>query len=305
MAPPENMSSEKKSKIARIKYYQKLKLEKGMRKLARREKRKKDREELGEEAVPKEIPKTLDNMRAPDDTFVSDDDEEVEMDEGDDEYQEYETGVDPKLLITTCPDPCRRTREFCQELLFLFPNSEYFMRKGYRVKQITQYAVNKGYTDIMIIGDSGGGSGKRPYSMILSHLPQGPTHWYRLSSVQFQSELDSPAERTEHYPELVLKGFQTRLGKRISRQFQCMFPKLKDDAGRAVTTFFNHRDFIFVRSHRYIFDSMDKVRLQHMGPHFTMRIRSVQSGLFDPRYGEYEWFRKKKEMDKCRRKFHL
>ena len=141
--------------------------------------------------------------------------------------------------------------------------------------------------------------------MILSHLPQGPTHWYRLSSVQFHSEMESPAERTEHYPRLVLKGFQTRLGKRISRQYKCMFPQLKDDSGRGVATFFNHRDFIFVRSHRYVFDSMEKVRLQEMGPSFTMRLRSVQSGLFDPRYGEYEWFRKKKEMDKCRRKFHL
>ena len=162
MQPPENMSSEKGSKIARIKYYQKLKLEKGMRKLARREKRQKDREEMGEAAVPKEIPKTLDNMRAPDDTFVSDDDEEVEADEADDEYLEYVTGVEPRLLITTCPDPCKRTREFCQELLFLFPNSEYFKRRGYRIKQITQYAVNKGYTDIMVIGDGGGGSNKKP-----------------------------------------------------------------------------------------------------------------------------------------------
>eukprot|EP01059_Diplonema_ambulator_P006415 TRINITY_DN16129_c2_g1_i1.p1 TRINITY_DN16129_c2_g1~~TRINITY_DN16129_c2_g1_i1.p1 ORF type:complete len:342 (+),score=99.40 TRINITY_DN16129_c2_g1_i1:120-1145(+) len=305
-ANQENFSGDQRSKIARIKYYQKYKLEKNVRKLARREKRKREREEHGEDAVPKQVPKTTDNMREADDTFVLSSDEEIEADEADDEYLEYyKDDVEPRLMITTQKDPCFRTRKFVQELLTLFPNSETFERRSYTMKQITQYCVNRGYTDIMVVGDSGGGSKKRPYSMIISHLPQGPTHWYRVSSVVMHDELDEPAERSEHYPRLNLKGFTTRLGKRVQRQLQAMYPKTPDDKGRAVTTFHNHRDFIFVRAHRYIYEGDDDVRLQELGPRFTLRMRSLQAGLFDPQYGEYEWFRKKKEMDKSRRKFHL
>eukprot|EP01064_Diplonema_japonicum_P005064 TRINITY_DN1336_c1_g1_i1.p1 TRINITY_DN1336_c1_g1~~TRINITY_DN1336_c1_g1_i1.p1 ORF type:complete len:348 (+),score=54.04 TRINITY_DN1336_c1_g1_i1:36-1046(+) len=300
-----NFSGDQKSKIARIKYYQKYKLEKNVRKLARREKRKKEREEHGDAAVPVQVPRTTDNMREADDTFVVSSDEEIEADEADDEYQEYyKDDVEPNIMITTQKDPCPRTRRFVEELVALLPNSESFERRGYTIRQITQYCVNRGYTDIMIVGDSGGGSKRKPYSMIMTHLPQGPTHWYRISSVVMHDELDEPAQRSEHHPRLLLKGFTTRLGKRISRQFQALFPREQDDKGRAVTTFHNHRDFIFVRSHRYLFQG-EEVRLQEMGPRFTLRLRSLQAGLFDPTHGEYEWFRKKKEMDKSRTRFHL
>ena len=72
-----------------------------------------------------------------------------------------------------------------------------------------------------------------------------------------------------------------------------------------MATFHNHRDFIFVRAFRYMYESTEAVRMQEIGPRFTLRLRSLQAGLFNPRFGEYEWFRKKKEMDKSRRRFHL
>eukprot|EP01063_Lacrimia_lanifica_P024414 TRINITY_DN32328_c0_g1_i1.p1 TRINITY_DN32328_c0_g1~~TRINITY_DN32328_c0_g1_i1.p1 ORF type:complete len:342 (+),score=144.73 TRINITY_DN32328_c0_g1_i1:43-1068(+) len=307
IAPPvDNVSGDLKSKQQRERYYAKYKLDRAVRKLARRERRKKEREEHGEDALPKEQPRTIDNMREADDTFVAGSDEEVVADELDDEYAEfYHDGVETKILLTTCTDPCLRTRGFINELLTLIPHSEYFERRGYEIKKITQYAVNRGYTDIMIVGDSGGGCKKKPYSMIITHLPQGPTHWYRISSVVFHKEIEDAAPRTEHYPELILKGFTTRLGRRVARQFRAMYPLSKDDKGRAVTTYHNHRDFIFVRSHRYCYDGTDAVRLQELGPRFTLRLRSLQAGLFNPQFGEYEWFRKKKEMDKSKKKFHL
>eukprot|EP00659_Diplonema_papillatum_P010395 gene10395-16011_t len=226
----ENKSADKSSKRNRIRYYQKFKLERAMRKQARREKRKKERVELGEAAAPKLVPKTIDNMREGDDTFVQSSDEEVAADEADDEYYEYyNADVEPLILITTGTSPCPRTRSFIPDLLSLFPNSQYFPRQAYTVKQITQYAVNRGFTDVMIVGDSGGGQKQRPYSLIVTHLPQGPSHWYRISSVVLHDEIKGAAERSEHYPQLILKGFGTRLGKRIRRQLDSMFPQVKDD----------------------------------------------------------------------------
>eukprot|EP01062_Namystynia_karyoxenos_P074175 TRINITY_DN71019_c0_g1_i1.p2 TRINITY_DN71019_c0_g1~~TRINITY_DN71019_c0_g1_i1.p2 ORF type:complete len:389 (+),score=166.16 TRINITY_DN71019_c0_g1_i1:78-1169(+) len=306
LAPAPNVSGSKRNKMARSRYYEQFKMERAVRKMARQERRKRIEAELGPDAPPKPVPKTIDNMRPVEDTFMSSGDEEMAADEADDEFAEfYQEGVEPRLLITTQVDSCWRTRAFCQELLSLFPNSEYFHRQKYTVRQVTQYAVNRGYTDMLVIGDSGGGQKQRPYLLVLQHLPQGPTSVFRISSVRFHAELKDTAPRSEHYPELILKNFTTRLGRRLKRQFEALFPQQRDYRGRAVATFQNHRDFIFVRLHRYIFDGTDKVRIQEMGPRFTLRLRSLQAGLFDPALGDYEWFRKKREMDRERRRFHL
>lgn len=76
--------------------------------------------------------------------------------------------------------------------------------------------------------------------------------------------------------------------------------------GRRVCTFHNQRDFIFFRQHRYIFaDEGKKVRLQELGPRFTLKLKWVLAGTFDTKEGEYEWFHKRHMMETSRRKFNL
>ena len=43
---------------------------------------------------------------------------------------------------------------------------------------------------------------------------------------------------------------------------------------------------------RYIFKNTKKVGLQELGPRFTLKLRSLQFGAFDPKFGEYEWIHK-------------
>ena len=134
---------------------------------------------------------------------------------------------------------------------------------------------------------------KQPFQLIISHLPEGPTATFRISNFLAHKDLKDPAERTEHYPELIFKNFDTRLGRRISRLLECLFPATRDYEGRAVATFHNQRDYIFLRVHRYIFDGTKEVRIQEMGPRFTLRLLTLQSGTFDRQFGEFEWYRKK------------
>ena len=348
IAPPVEQldeSRKKRNKEARVRSFQKLKLEKAVRKLARREKRKSLREEHGEAAVPKLIPKTTDNMREGDDTMVHSDDEEVGLDEQDDEYFErYHDDVEPNILLTTQIDPCPRTRKFMDELLAMIPNSEFFERRGYAVKQITQFAVNRGYTDIIIVGDSGGGQKRFPcmhtaFMFYTSFLPTRCNTQHRLDDhdpsppgshplvPHLQREVPQRTRGRRRAVDSLPRAYHEGLLKPIGKACREAVPghvpagggregygaclhththaHTHAHTGRGVITFHNHRDFIFVRSHRYLYESTESVRLQELGPRFTLRLRSLQAGLFNPRYGEYEWFRKKKEMDKNRRRFHL
>lgn len=259
-------------------------------KRARREAREKERRQLKEKAPAKPIPKTKERLRVADITIVERNDPEIEKDEGDDEFSKFfQTKANPKVLITTGEHPCFRTKQMVKEILWLFPNAIYRPRKSYTLKEITQFCINREFTDLLVVTDRL----KEPHNLIVSHLPEGPTATFRVSNFLTHDQLNDPAPRTAHYPELIFKNFDTRLGRRISRMLECLFPATRDYAGRAVATFHNQRDYIFLRTHRYIFDSLEEVRLQEMGPRFTLRLLSLQSGTFDRQFGEYEWFRKK------------
>ena len=49
--------------------------------------------------------------------------------------------------------------------------------------------------------------------------------------------------------------------------------------------------FLHVRL-RYIFKNQKKAGLQELGPRFTLKLRSLQRGTFDSKFGEYEWIHK-------------
>jgi ribosome production factor 1 len=136
--------------------------------------------------------------------------------------------------------------------------------------------------------------------------------------------------------------------------FAALFPQQPEFLGRQVVTFHNQRDFIFFRQHRYakppsslwvvrvvlnarvlcchgyryIFKDGKRVGLQEIGPRFTLKLRSLQKGTFDSKFGEFEfvhnvcrpcWLRapgleahplspvhpQRKQMEKSRRKFLL
>ena len=79
-----------------------------------------------------------------------------------------------------------------------------------------------------------------------------------------------------------------------------------DLVGRRVCTFHNQRDFIFFRQHRYIFENEGKkVRLQELGPRFTLKLKWLMAGTFNRKEGDYEWMLKRHEMEASKRKFQL
>jgi len=127
-------------------------------------------------------------------------------------------------------------------------------------------------------------------SLIISHLPKGPTATFRITNVVLNKEIHHHANPTHHLPEIILNNFDTRLGHRIGRMLAALFPQRPEFIGRRVITLHNQRDFIFFRHHRYIFDEEGaKANLQEIGPRFTIKLMSLQHGTFDTSSGEYEY----------------
>ncbi|CAK5084512.1 unnamed protein product [Meloidogyne enterolobii] len=147
---------------------------------------------------------------------------------------------------------------------------------------------------------------KRPNGIALIHLPEGPTAYFKINSLKYTKEIKDAGESTDHYPEIILNNFRTRVGKTISRMFECLFPQKPDFIGRRVITLHNQRDYVFFRHHRYEFKKEGtKAALHELGPRITLRLKWLQKGAYDTRSGEYEWVLKRHEMEKSRRKFIL
>ncbi|KAK8802152.1 hypothetical protein WA158_006546 [Blastocystis sp. Blastoise] len=267
----------------------------------RRQQREEERKTLGDAAPPKPVPTTQEDHREYDDTVVLKNDDEVYGDEAQDEFEcYYNHSKVPKVMITTRPRPSRQLFFFLSELQSLIPNSFVYKRGEFHVREICDMAASKGFTHLIVVNETN----KKVHSLLLCHLPEGPTALFKISSFIPHEDISNVGAVTNHQPELILNNFTTRLGRRVGRMLGSLFPHDPQFEGRRVITFHNQRDFIFVRQHRYMFESREKGRLQELGPRFTLKPRWIQVGKFNMK-GEYEWKFNHKMIETSRRKWFL
>ena len=250
----------------------------------------------------------MDNTREADETIVTPEDAEVLADETTDEFSDYFLrGKIPNIMVTTRPKPSTKLYDFIKELMTMIPNISYYARRHYNIKEICELASTRGFTHLSVLSEKN----KICNGAIVSHLPSGPTAYFKVSNFVSGKDIAGHGQPTSHVPEILLNNFNTRLGHRVGRFLGSLFPHKPNFKGRQVVTFHNQRDFVFVRHHRYIFDKPDdkgkpsRARLQELGPRFSLKLRWLQAGSFDTKHGEYEWVHKRKKMDSSRRKFHL
>lgn len=325
-AGPLRNPSHIRNKVKRAQVMMKFRKEKKEQKKAAQAKRKREQEEMGDQAPAKLEPQTIDSKREPEITMVSSEgDDEIAADERDDEFAKiFANEETPKLMITTRPFPSGELYHFIRDLMTLIPNSFYYKRGTFDIKEIVQFATNKEFTHLVVLSEKSKicngyvcmvvpmvcilhllTSNAYYNSMLVSRLPEGPTAFFKVSNVKLNEDIKDHAKRTNHQPELILNNFSTRLGHRVGRFLGSLFEHQPEFEGRQVVTFHNQRDFIFVRHHRYVFENEKKARLQEIGPRFTLKMRWLQQGTFDTKFGEYEWIHKQHQLDTSRRKFHL
>ena len=276
-----------KNKQKRQQVVAEMKAAKQKQKTLDRIKKKQIRLEKGDDAVPRGKTKTIENMRVFDETFITEKDDEIEKDDEVDEFADYfKDKTTPKIMMTTSLGPHKRIFEFLKELKAAIPNLFYYERKKFKLKSIIEWAKKRDFTDVMVICEKKG----KPHSMILSHLPNGPTATFKMTGTTLQKEIQHYGNPTEHAPQLILNNFDTRLGYRLGRMIAALFPQRPEFEGKQVVTFHNQRDFIFFRHHRFDFTKDgQRANLQEIGPRFTLKLMAMQHGTFDSLFGKYEF----------------
>ena len=178
-----------------------------------------------------------------------------------------------------------------------------------------EQAKKKGFTDLLLFYEKNGIPRKYTNvatnhhyadSLILSHLPDGPTANFRVSSMKLRSKIfNHGAAPGDSNPELILNNFDTMLGHRIGRMLASLFPQIPNVRARRIITLHNQRDFIFFRQHRYQFnENGTRADLVECGPRFTLKLKSLQLGTLDSKAGEFEFIWKPRD-GVNRKKFSL
>lgn len=193
----------------------------------------------------------------------------------DDEYR-WAGVEDPKIIITTSRDPSSRLKMFVKELRLIFPNSQRMNRGNYEMKQLIHACRANDVTDFIIVHEHRG----VPDSLIICHLPYGPTAYFTMSDVIMRHDIPDIGTMSEQYPHLIFHNFKTTLGERVMSILKYLFPVPKEDSKR-VMTFANHDDYISFRHHTYKKGHGKDVELTEVGPRFQLKLFEIKLGTLD------------------------
>lgn len=167
------------NKVKRNAIYSKYKEQKKRLKKKLKQLKVAEVEALGEEAPAKPVPKTIENTRAKDETQVQENDMEILQDEQDDEFSKYFSNeIQPKIMITTRPKCSKKLFEVISDLMAMIPNTFYYPRANYTIKELVTYASNKNFTHLAVLGEKH----KECNGLLISHLPSGPTAYFKVKA---------------------------------------------------------------------------------------------------------------------------
>uniref|UniRef100_A0A8I3PTT0 IMP U3 small nucleolar ribonucleoprotein 4 n=2 Tax=Canis lupus familiaris TaxID=9615 RepID=A0A8I3PTT0_CANLF len=191
-------------------------------------------------------------------------------DHTDDEYR-WAGVEDPKIMITTSRDPSSRLKMFAKELKLVFPGAQRMNRGRHEVGALVRACKANGVTDLLVVHEHRG----TPVGFIVSHLPFGPTAYFTLCNVVMRHDIPDLGTMSEAKPHLIMHGFSSRLGKRVSDILRYLFPVPKDDSHRVIT-FANQDDYISFRHHVYKKTNHRNVELTEVGPLYMIRLGTLE-----------------------------
>lgn len=188
----------------------------------------------------------------------------------DDEYSNLGQR-EPKVCITTSRDPSSRLKQFAKEVKLCIPNAQAINRGTYRTDELVDACRKADFTDLVVLNETRG----QPDGLVICHLPFGPTAYFTLSSCVLRHDIPECKPASQSYPRLIIDGLNSKVGNRISRILQALYPIPKPDS-RRVITFANNNDFISFRHHMYNKEK-GAINLEEAGPRFEMQPYEVSS----------------------------
>ena len=190
---------------------------------------------------------------------------------------------EPKVCVTTSRDPSSRLKQFSKEIKLCIPNAQAINRGNHRVDELVEACRKADFTDIVVLNETRG----NPDGMVISHLPFGPTAYFTLSNSVLRHDIPECTPSSQAYPHLILDNLNSKIGRRIFKIIQALYPVPKDDT-RRIITYRNENDFISFRHHTYTKEK-GQIALKECGPRFEMQPYEIRLGTLEQEEAEKEW----------------
>ncbi|KAI5181760.1 U3 small nucleolar ribonucleoprotein IMP4 [Nematocida sp. AWRm80] len=214
----------------------------------------------------------------------------------DEKEDEFTSTTIPRPVITTSRDPSNSLVRFTKALKYILPNAEKINRGKQMIKDLVKMAIKNEYTDLIMLNEHKG----VPASMIITHLPHGPTTYFSLHHVN----MEGLEPISTSIPAVVFDNLTTPLGQRLKRILSSLFPPLAPrEKPKRVVSFINREDSILFMQHKTEFTNGIPA-LTPLTPSFSMRLYEIRAGTLDMTYAEKE-FVFRPYMNSTRKKLYL
>ena len=190
-----------------------------------------------------------------------------------------------KLIITTSRCPSISLIRFTKTLVNVFPKSLKINRGIKFFSSLFSCCLIHKASDFIIVYEKRG----TPLSLIISHLPCGPSVFFGLSNVVTQNNSNTIFLFTNS-PHVLLVNLDSPVSKRITKILSLLFPKPNQNSQRIVS-FVGEKNKIIV-SHHWFQTKGTKQRdifLKKLSPSFDMQPYKILLGTIFTKKKKLEW----------------
>lgn len=191
----------------------------------------------------------------------------------------------PRIFLSTSRFPSSSLIKFVKELCLVFPNSKKINRGGKFLPSLVSFCLFNQATDILFLYENRG----KPTTLVLVHLPNGPSIFFGLSNVTFHIKKKINLKKMSS-PHVIIDNLDSDLGKRFGKIFASLFPQPSSKSTRVVT--FSGRGKSIILSHHWFEKegvSNKNLLLHRLGPNFCMHPFKIILGVIGEKEEKIEW----------------
>nr|UXY88310.1 U3 snoRNP protein, IMP4 [Cryptomonas curvata] len=190
-----------------------------------------------------------------------------------------------KIIITTSRNPSSSLLRFTKELKKIFPLSLRVNRGNRFLKSLISFCLTENATDLLLVYENRG----NPSSLIISHLPSGPTVFFRLSNI-IVNKIGKNEHIPRNFPLIVIENLNSPLGKRLSSIIRNLFPTPCTNSKNVVI--FSGK-YNVVSCKNYWFERKGNLKsdilIHQFSPSFDLFPYKITLGILFEKKTEVEW----------------
>jgi rRNA maturation protein Rpf1 len=197
----------------------------------------------------------------------------------------YENPRPIELLVTTCGQNSKTSKEIVSELMRIFPRASYCEKRNLNLCDLM--SLSRRLRNVLLCDGS-----STPKTLVIIHPPLNQTVYFKIFGLKRSDELINRERFESQPPDLILNNFSTSKQKRIGRILASLFTGKCQFTSERFITFQNHKDGILFRQYYHkmrlekgnglLENTNSRIRKSNVleiGPRFTLQLQDLKEGI--------------------------